>query len=107
MFIRACFAHRFATGNAATQVSSVAGQVGVFGYTAYSASKFALTGFAQCLQMELKRDNVYVSLLFPPDTDTPMFVEENKIKPAETKEISKASACDVFLRFTLPLCAIT
>lgn len=34
-------------------ISSQAGQVGVFGYTAYSASKFALRGFAESLQMEV------------------------------------------------------
>lgn len=34
-------------------ISSQAGQVGVFGYTAYSASKFALWGFAESLQMEV------------------------------------------------------
>ncbi len=33
--------------------SSQAGQLGVFGYTAYSASKFALRGFAEALQMEV------------------------------------------------------
>lgn len=34
-------------------ISSQAGQVGLFGYTAYSASKFALRGFAESLQMEV------------------------------------------------------
>ncbi|KAI2512889.1 hypothetical protein MHU86_1435 [Fragilaria crotonensis] len=33
--------------------SSVAGQIGVFGHTAYAPSKFALRGFAECLHMEL------------------------------------------------------
>ncbi|XP_058133843.1 3-ketodihydrosphingosine reductase isoform X3 [Dasypus novemcinctus] len=33
-------------------VSSQAGQVGLFGYTAYSPSKFALRGLAEALQME-------------------------------------------------------
>lgn len=37
-------------------ISSQAGQVGVFGYTAYSASKFALRGFAESLQMEVLND---------------------------------------------------
>lgn len=34
-------------------VSSQAGQVGLFGYTAYSATKFALRGLAEALQMEV------------------------------------------------------
>ena len=34
-------------------VSSMAGQLGLFGYTAYSPSKFALRGLAESLQMEV------------------------------------------------------
>ena len=33
--------------------SSQAGQLGVFGYSGYSASKFALRGMAEALQMEV------------------------------------------------------
>lgn len=41
-------------------VSSQAGQLGLFGYTAYSASKFALRGLAESLQMEvIKFSNKY------------------------------------------------
>ncbi|XP_048756540.1 3-ketodihydrosphingosine reductase-like isoform X2 [Ostrea edulis] len=69
-------------------ISSQAGQVGVFGYTAYSASKFALRGFAESLQMEVKPYNIYVTMAFPPDTDTPGLAEENKSKPRETILIS-------------------
>lgn len=57
-------------------VSSQAGQIGVFGYTAYSASKYALRGFAGSLQMELKPYNIYVTLSYPPDTDTPGLKQE-------------------------------
>mmetsp|Transcript_18168 Transcript_18168/g.42046 ORF Transcript_18168/g.42046 Transcript_18168/m.42046 type:complete len:258 (-) Transcript_18168:661-1434(-) len=64
--------------------SSMAGQVGVYGYTAYSPTKFALRGFAESLQMELRRDNISVVLAFPPDTDTPGFKAENETKPKET-----------------------
>ena len=35
-------------------VSSQAGQVGIWGYSAYSSSKFALRGLAQALQMEVR-----------------------------------------------------
>jgi 3-dehydrosphinganine reductase len=50
-------------------------QVGVYGYTAYSASKFALRGMGEALQHEVIRDNIRVSLIFPPDTETPGFEE--------------------------------
>jgi 3-dehydrosphinganine reductase len=34
-------------------VSSQAGQIGLFGFTAYSPTKFALRGLAESLQMEV------------------------------------------------------
>ncbi|CAL9071194.1 unnamed protein product [Musa textilis] len=46
-------------------------QVGVYGYTAYSATKFGLRGLAEALQHEVIMDNIHVTLIFPPDTDTP------------------------------------
>ncbi|XP_009582145.1 PREDICTED: 3-ketodihydrosphingosine reductase, partial [Fulmarus glacialis] len=59
-------------------VSSQAGQLGLFGYTAYSPTKFALRGLAEALQMEVKPYNIYVTVAYPPDTDTPGFAEESK-----------------------------
>lgn len=101
-------------------VSSQAGQIGLFGYTPYSPSKFALRGLAESLQMEvsvwsliteypdanrlfvhnhfvlispmlkdwpslnvplqIKPYNIYVTVAYPPDTDTPGLAEENKTK---------------------------
>lgn len=61
-------------------VSSQAGQLGLFGFTAYSSSKFAIRGLAEALQMEVKPYNVYVTVAYPPDTDTPGLAEENKTK---------------------------
>ncbi|XP_041376032.1 3-ketodihydrosphingosine reductase-like [Gigantopelta aegis] len=72
-------------------ISSQAGQIGLYGYTAYSGSKFALRGLAEALHMELKPYNVYVTLAFPPDTDTPGFAEEQKSKPEETRLISETA----------------
>ena len=57
-------------------VSSQAGQCAVYGYTAYAATKFALRGLAECLQMEVKPYNILISISFPPDTDTPQLKEE-------------------------------
>ena len=70
--------------------SSAAGQVGVYGFSAYSPTKFALRGFAECLHMELIHKDIHVQLVFPPDTDTPGYHAENKDKPHETHLISSA-----------------
>jgi len=67
--------------------SSVAGFLGVFGYTAYGAAKFAVRGFSDALRSELKPYGVHVHVVFPPDVDTPLLHEENKVKPPETREI--------------------
>ena len=72
-------------------VSSQAGQVGIFGFSAYSPSKFAVVGLAQVLRMELQAHGIFVSVAYPPDTDTPGFEEENKCKPEETKLISETA----------------
>lgn len=69
-------------------LSSGAGVVGVFGYTAYGATKFALRGLAESLRAELKTSNVNISIVYPGDTDTPMLEMENKTKPIETRQIS-------------------
>lgn len=71
--------------------SSQAGQLGIYGYTAYSASKYALRGLAEALQMEVGRENISVQVAYPPDTDTPGFEEEQIGKPEETKLISDTS----------------
>lgn len=64
---------------------------GVFGYSAYAGSKFALRGLAEVLHMELFPYNISVTLSHPPDTDTPGFAVEELTKPKETKLISEAS----------------
>jgi 3-dehydrosphinganine reductase len=66
-------------------ISSGAGLMGLFGYAPYAPGKFALRGLAEGLRAELKADGVGVSIVYPPDTDTPMLAEENKTKPLETK----------------------
>jgi 3-dehydrosphinganine reductase len=69
-------------------VSSLAGVLGIYGFSAYAASKFALRGFAECLRQELLAHGITVTLVFPPDTDTPMLRQENLIKPAETSALA-------------------
>ncbi len=75
-------------GGTIVNISSIAGFLGIFGSTAYSASKFGVIGLSEALRGELKRYGISVSVLCPPDTDTPQLAEENKTKPAETKALS-------------------
>ena len=78
-------------GGVIVNTSSMCGFLGVFGYTDYSASKFAIVGFSEALKSELKKYNISVQVLCPPDTDTPGFTTENLTKPAETKAISASA----------------
>jgi len=72
-------------------VSSIAGFLGLVGYASYSPTKFAVVGLAEVLRHELKPKNIQISMLYPPDTDTPGFVEENKTKPPETAILSETA----------------
>jgi 3-dehydrosphinganine reductase len=85
-------------------ISSGAGLVGLFGYTAYAPSKFALRGLAESLRAELKPSGVGVTIVYPPDTDTPQLTEENRTKPAETRALTAAAglwSADDVARVTL------
>jgi 3-dehydrosphinganine reductase len=69
-------------------VSSAAGIVGVYGYSAYSPAKFAVRGLAETLRSELKPYGIVVACAYPHDTDTPGLAQENETKPAATASIS-------------------
>lgn len=73
-------------------ISSGAGLVGIYGYSAYSPSKFAIRGLGETLRAELKPKGIRVCLVYPPDTDTPQLAAENKTKPSETKKITATAA---------------
>lgn len=69
-------------------VSSIAGFLGVYGYSAYGASKFAVAGFSDVLRAEMKPLGIDVSVVFPPDTDTEQLAYESQYKPAVAKALS-------------------
>ncbi|MEX1163112.1 MAG: SDR family oxidoreductase [Nitriliruptor sp.] len=71
-------------------VSSVAGLFGVFGYGAYAPAKYAVRGFGHTLDAELRHRGITVSIVYPPDTRTPGFEQENRTKPPETVRVSGA-----------------
>jgi 3-dehydrosphinganine reductase len=66
-------------------VSSMAGLTGIYGYSAYSASKFAVTGLSQALRQELAGTGVSVHLICPPEVDTPMIAAESPTAVPQTR----------------------
>ncbi len=90
--VAALLPHMKEKGGLIVNTSSLAGIIGVFGMTDYSASKFALIGYSEALRSEVKKHNIKVMVLCPPDTDTPGFENENKTKPAETHAISESAS---------------
>lgn len=75
-------------GATVTCISSAAGLLGVFGYSAYCASKFAVRGLCEVLRQEYKPYGITVTAVYPPDVDTPMLAGEQPLKPPELLALS-------------------
>ena len=75
-------------GGYIANISSFSGLVGIVGYTAYASSKFAVVGFSQSLRAELKSYGINVSVVCPPQVDTPLLQKTDPDKPPETKAIN-------------------
>lgn len=68
-------------------ISSEAGLIGMFGYSLYSTSKYALVGLSECLRSELKLKNIAVTVVCPPEVDTPFVAEEASTLPPEARAV--------------------
>ena len=69
-------------------ISSGAVFIGRYGYTAYGATKYAVQGFTNFLRSEMKPLGIDVSIVFPPDTDTPQLTYEKELQPPENKALA-------------------
>lgn len=70
-------------------ISSGAGFVTGPGYAAYSASKFAVRAFSDALRAELKPAGLRVSLVYPPNTDTPQRTYELSVQTPEVRHLDE------------------
>jgi short-subunit dehydrogenase len=65
-FIRACLPHmRSAKSGRIINISSIGGRVALPHMTAYTAGKFALTGFSEALHAELAKSGIHVTTVTP------------------------------------------
>lgn len=69
-------------------IASAAGLFGVFGYSAYGPTKYAVRGLCDVLRSELGPHGVHVGCAFPTDVDTPMLAGETPLKPPELQALS-------------------
>jgi short-subunit dehydrogenase len=77
-------------------VSSIVGKRGVPYMGAYSATKFAQVGLAECLRAETAGSNIHVSVVFPISTTTEFFEVMTKASGFATRAAGpKQSADDV------------
>lgn len=67
-------------------IASLAGLVSNYGYAAYSASKFGVVGLAAALRIENRPRGVGVTVVCPPEVETPMVVEERRTAPSITMQ---------------------
>ena len=62
-------------------IASVAGQLGVFGHIAYSASKHAVLGITKTAAVEYARQGIRINAVCPAFTDTPMLQRGKEADP--------------------------
>jgi NAD(P)-dependent dehydrogenase (short-subunit alcohol dehydrogenase family) len=60
------------TGGSLVAISSLTGKRGIPSYALYGASKFAIQGLYEALQVELSQDGVHVGIVSPAFVDTPL-----------------------------------
>ena len=85
-------AMRKTQGGRIVLISSGAAFIGIYGYSSYAPSKFALRGLGEVLRAELAPEGIGVSVVYPPDTETPMLKEEIPLRPPALAKIAAGSA---------------
>ena len=73
-------------GGSLVFIASLAGIVANYGYAAYNASKFGVVGLASALRIECRPRGIAVTVVCPPEVETPMVVEERRTAPAITMQ---------------------
>jgi 3-dehydrosphinganine reductase len=84
-------------------ISSAGGFVTGPGYAAYSPSKFAVRGFSDALRAEVKPRGLRVSLVYPPNTETPQRAYEVSLQSPEVHYVDENAGLGPWKFGTLPV----
>ena len=76
-------------GSQLALVASLAGIVSNYGYAAYNASKFGVVGFAGALRLECQPKGIAVTVICPPEVETPMVDAERREAPVVTMKLKE------------------
>lgn len=71
-------------------IASGAAFAGLYGYSSYGPTKFAVRGLAESLRVELRPRKVSVTVAFPGDTDTPQLHAERSLRPDVTRKLASS-----------------
>lgn len=96
--VKACLPSMLQRGSGhIVNIASAAAFVTGPGYAAYSPSKYAVRAFSDVLRAEMKPHGLKVSVVFPPDTDTPQLAYEKSHKAAELLQFQEEAGIGPFL----------
>jgi NAD(P)-dependent dehydrogenase (short-subunit alcohol dehydrogenase family) len=70
-------------------LSSLGGLVPNYSYAAYAASKYGVVGLAGALRLEYEPKGVHISVVCPPEVDTPMVIEERRTMHPANKALKE------------------
>lgn len=79
-------------------VASLVGHVNLRHFNTYSATKFALVGLAEGLKAELHGKNVFVHVLCPPATDTPLLTNADSAQVDNFRKLPVAQVGQRLIR---------
>lgn len=57
-------------------IASLGGLIPNYSYAAYASSKFGIVGLAGTLRLEYEPEGIHLSVICPPEVDTPMVIKE-------------------------------
>ena len=70
-------------------ISSLGGLIPNYSYAAYAASKYGVIGLAGALRLEYEPKNVHISVICPPEVDTPMVIDERRTMHPSNKALKE------------------
>ncbi len=73
-------------------VCSMAALFPLYGYTGYAGSKYAVRGFTDSLRQEMRLLGIDISIVYPPDTNTPQLRGEIPNRPAITQALAETNS---------------